>query len=418
MHEFRYKNNRLYCEDVDIDKVVTRYGSPLYIYSHKTILDHYRKLKKAFKAFKPLICFSMKSNSNLSLLKILVKAGAGLDIVSGGELYKAQKVGTDPKKIVYASVGKTEVEIRQAIRAGILFFNVESLPELELINKVAERLKKKVRVAIRLNPDISPHTHAYIATSKKENKFGLDFETARGILRRRNEFFSLSIEGLHMHIGSQIIKAKPYRQALSKIVKFINKLKREGIKIKYLNIGGGLGIIYSKEKPQTAKSFAKSISPLLKAARAKIILEPGRFIIGSSGVLVTKVLYLKKTKSKVFVIVDAAMNDLIRPSLYGAYVTIVPQVKKKSFFGKPVDIVGPICESGDFLAKGRRFEKVTEGDLLVTLGCGAYSFSMASNYNVRPRAAEVLVKRSKFYLIRRRETYKDLTSKEILLRNT
>jgi diaminopimelate decarboxylase len=416
MHEFKYKKNKLYCENVDVEKVVSSFGTPLYLYSHKTLLDHYQKLKVAFKKFRPLICFSMKSNSNLSILRILVRAGAGLDIVSGGELYKALKIGANPRKIVYASVGKTESEIKQAILAGILFFNVESLPELETIDKIAGRLKKKARVAVRLNPHITPGTHSYITTSKKENKFGLDFETAKSIFRARDNFPNLSIKGLHMHIGSQIVKAKPYKQALLKIIKFIKELKKEKIKIDYLNIGGGLGIIYSEEKPQTAKSFAKSISPLLKACGAKIILEPGRFIVGSSGILVTKVLYIKETSSKIFIIVDAGMNDLIRPSLYGAYYTIVPHKKKKSFFKKPVDIVGPICESGDFLAKDRRFPRVSKEDLLIVLGAGAYGFSLSSNYNLRPRVAEALVKKNKFYLIRKRETYKDLISKEILLK--
>lgn len=416
MHEFKYKGKELFCEDVKVADAAAKTGTPFYLYSHKTILDHYRKLKAAFEEFRPLICFSMKSNSSLSFLKILIKEGAGLDIVSGGELYKALKAGADPKKIVYASVGKTPQEIKDAVLTGILFFNVESLPELEIINEIAGDLKKKVMVAIRLNPDITAGTHTYITTSKRENKFGLDFDTAKTIFRKSHQFENLFIEGLHLHIGSQITNATPYKQALSKVVKFITELRKEKIELNYLNIGGGLGIIYSKEKPQTAESFARSISPLLRKVDAKIILEPGRFIAGNSGILVTKVIYIKETAHKIFVIVDAGMNDLIRPSLYGAYHTILPLQKTFSNFDRPVDVVGPICESGDFLAKERlSFPKVKAGDLLAVFGAGAYGFSMSSNYNSRPRAAEILVKDKTFHLIRKRETYKDLISEEIML---
>lgn len=412
MHEFKYKQDDFYCEQVKVEDISRRFGTPVYIYSHKTLKDHFNKIKNAFKAFKPLICFSMKSNSNLTLLKVLTKEGAGLDIVSGGELYRALKIKADPKKIVYASVGKTELEIRDAISAGILFFNVESLPELEFINKIAGHLKRKVKVAIRLNPDINPKTHSYITTSKKENKFGLDFNAAASIFSQSKKFKNLSIEGLHLHIGSQITTAKPYKEALLKVIKFI---KDEKIEVKYLNIGGGLGIVYSKEKPQTAESFAEEIAPLIKSLKVKLILEPGRFIAGNSGVMVTKVLYIKEAAGKIFVIVDAGMNDLLRPSLYGAYHTIVPHKNIVSSFKKPVDIVGPICESGDFLAKDRHFKKVEKDDYLIVLGAGAYGYTMTSNYNTRPRPAEVLIKGNKSYLIRRRETYKDLISKELMI---
>lgn len=411
MHEFKYRRGEFYCEGVNIARITSEVETPFYLYSHKTLVDHYRKIKKAFAKFSPLICFSMKSNSSLALLKILVKEGAGLDVVSGGELYKALKVGVDPKKIVYASVGKTAGEIKKAISVGILFFNVESLPELEAINRIAGRLKKKVRVAIRINPAINPKTHHYITTSKKDNKFGLDFKTASRIFRAKDNFSNLFIEGLHLHIGSQITDAKPYKEAITKVIKFI---KKEGIKINYLNIGGGLGIVYSKEKPQTAESFAKSISPLLKSLKTNLILEPGRFIVGNSGVLVTRVLYVKEAATKKFVIVDAGMNDLLRPSLYGAYHNIVAQRKPSGHFKKRVDIVGPICESGDFLAKDRYFPKVKADDYLIVLGAGAYASSMSSNYNSRPKLAEFLVKGNKFYCTRKRERYSDLISKEII----
>ena len=411
MHEFRYKRDRFYCEKIKIEGIAKEYGTPLYLYSYKTLIDHYRKLKRAFSKFSPLICFSMKSNSNLALLKILVKEGAGLDIVSGGELYKARKVGVDPKKIVYASVGKTDEEIRDAIRANILFFNVESESELENIARIARGLKKKVKVALRINPDIRLATHRYLAVSTRGSKFGLDFETARRLFKKRKRFKNLSIEGIHLHIGSQITEAKPYKQALSKVVDFI---KKEGIDINYLNIGGGLGIIYSDERPQTAEDFVKNISPLIKDLDCRLIIEPGRFIAGNSGVLITKVLYIKDTPQKIFIIVDSGMNDFIRPSLYKAYHTIVPDKRSKSYFKKKVDIVGPVCESGDFLAQDRHFVRVKKGDYLIVLGAGAYGYSMASNYNLRPRPAEVLVKGNKSYLIRRRETYKDLIRGEVI----
>ena len=282
-----------------------------------------------------------------------------------------------------------------------------------MINKVAGKLKKKAKVAIRLNPDVTAGTHSYITTSKKENKFGLDFKTAGKILEKRDDFKNLSIEGLHVHIGSQITDARPYQKALLKINRFVKALKKADIKINYLNIGGGLGIVYSNEKPQTAISFARSISSFIWQSGARLILEPGRFIVGNRGILATRVLYVKETPSKIFVIIDAGMNDLLRPSLYGAYHTIMPHQRTKSKFNKPVDIVGPICESGDFLAKGRVFPRVKEGDLLVVLGAGAYAFSMSSNYNSRPRAAEALIADNKLRLIRKRETYADLISKEI-----
>ena len=301
MHEFKYKRNRFYCEKVKIEEIANKYGTPLYLYSYKTLIDHYRKLKKAFSEFKPLICFSMKSNSNLTLLKILIREGAGLDIVSGGELYKALKIGADPKKIVYASVGKTDKEIEDAIKANILFFNVESEPELKAINRIAKRLAEKVKVAIRINPDIEPGTHNYITTSKKEDKFGVDFKRAAKIFKEKNKFKNLSIEGIHLHIGSQITKIKPFKEGISKTIDFI---KKENININYLNIGGGLGIVYSDEKPQTAESFARNISGLVRELDINLILEPGRFIAGNSGILATKVLYIMDYSNKLLIFVS------------------------------------------------------------------------------------------------------------------
>jgi len=416
MHDFKYKNKELYCEGLKIANIAKKVSTPFYLYSYNTLLGHFHKLHKAFRTLKPLICYSMKANSNLSLCRALVKAGSGLDIVSGGELYKALLAGCQPKRIVYASVGKTEEEIRQAIAKQILFFNVESLPELELINKVAGDLGVIASVALRINPDVEPKTHSYITTGKLTNKFGIDFDTAYTILRRKDRLSHLRFNGLHIHIGSQIIQAQPYLQAIKKILKFIQKLKKEAIQIEYLNIGGGLGIIYNKEKPQTAEEFAQKVIPLLKDAGLKIILEPGRFIAGNAGILVTKILYIKKTPLKNFVITDAGMNDLIRPSLYGAYHDILPLQNTKDEGRKAIkaDVVGPICESGDFFAKDRYLKNITEGDLLAIMSAGAYGFSMASNYNCRLRPAEVMVKGNRFYLVRKRESYIDLARKDVI----
>lgn len=416
MHEFKYRGNELYCEDVRIDKIASSVGTPFYLYSYKTLIDHYRKLADAFKGLNPLICFSMKANSNLAVLRVLVKAGAGLDVVSGGELYKALKVDCNPKKIVYASVGKTEGEIESAIEAGILFFNVESLPELALIDKIAHRLGKIVDCALRANPDIDPKTHKFISTGKGENKFGLDFKTVEKTFLHRGRYPNVRLRGIHIHIGSQITESEPFRRAIKKVVALIRGLEDRNIKIEWLNIGGGLGIIYRKERPQTAARFASVVAPLLKGLDVKLILEPGRFIAGNSGILVTKVTYVKRTRAKNFVIVDAAMNDLIRPSLYDAYHEVLPVVRRAVRGQILVDVVGPVCESGDVLARDRRLPIFEPGELLAIMGAGAYGFTMSSNYNSRPRASEVMVIKGKFYIVHERETYDDLIRGEIIPR--
>ncbi len=414
MHDFKYRGNRFYCESVNIESIARKLGTPFYLYSCKTLLDHFRRIEKAFSNIKPLVCYSMKANSSLAIIRALVKAGAGLDIVSGGELFKALKVGCPANRIVYASVGKTQEEIIEAIRRGILFFNVESLPELDLINEVSHRLNTVAQVAIRINPDVEPGTHQYITTGKLTNKFGMDFLTAHKIFDQRTRFGNLNINGLHIHIGSQIIAGEPFLDAIRRVVRFIDNLKFLGIRLEYLNIGGGLGIIYKDERPQTADDFARVVSPLLKKTGLKIILEPGRFIVGNAGILVTKVLYIKKSIAKTFVIVDAGMNDLIRPALYQAYHEIV-SLKKSS--GKPnrtADVVGPICESGDFFAKNRKMSLPNEGDFLAIMGAGAYGFSMSSNYNSRMRPSEIMVRGNKFFVIRKRESYQNLVKGETL----
>lgn len=412
MHDFKYKRNELYCEDARILDLAKKFGTPIYIYSYKTIVDHYLKLKTAFRDIAPLICYSVKANSNLAILKILVDKGAGLDIVSGGELFRAMKVGCLPERIVYASVGKTDKEIEKAIKIGILFFNVESIPELENINRIARSHGKIARVCIRINPDVEPRTHRFITTGRLTNKFGIDFKGAYRILLLRDNFSHIRLSGLHIHIGSQITESGPFVSAISKISRFITQLKKENIDLEYLNIGGGLGIIYNKEKPQTAREFARKILPILKNAELKIILEPGRFIVGNAGVLVTKVLYLKKTPLKNFVIVDAGMNDLIRPALYGAHHDILPIRCPLNAKRYKLDVVGPICESGDFFAKDTLMPRVIAGDYLAVMGGGAYGFTMASNYNSRPRPCEVMVKGDRYYPVRKRETYADLVRGE------
>ncbi len=425
MHRFAYKNGSFWCEEVPVAQVAEALGTPLYLYSYRTILDHYRKLAAAFSPAKALICFAVKANSSLSILRALVKAGAGFDVVSGGELEKVLRVGANPKKIVYASVGKTEQEIRAALKAGILFFNVESAQELEQIERVAERLKRRQRVSLRLNPEVDSDTHAFITTGHKASKFGMDLKTVQALLHRAHSFPHLLLEGLHIHIGSQILKARPFKEAIEKALQVIDWAWGQGILIRYLNIGGGLGIVYHKETPQTALSYARTILPLfkrhrlfksrlLKSRRLKVILEPGRFIVGNSGVLLTRVLYLKQSRSKRFAVVDAGMNDLIRPSLYGAYHEIVPVAQNRRRQGRRVryDVVGPVCESGDFFAKDRPLPPLKPGDLLAILGAGAYGFTMASNYNSRPRPAEALVRGNRWDLIRQRERPEDLVRGE------
>ncbi len=412
MHDFKYINNRLYCEDVSVAKIAQEFGTPCYVYSYRTVIDHYSKLKEAFGEISPLICYSAKANSNLAILRALVKIGAGMDVVSGGELYRAKLAGANSQKIVYAGVGKTKDEIDAALKEGILFFNVESISELELIDKRAKVLNKRPYIAIRVNPNIASKTHKYITTGKQDNKFGLDFNTTKWLFLNSNKFLHVRLRGIHIHIGSQIVESGPFVTAIRRVTDFIGSLRNLGARIEYLNIGGGLGIIYKNEKPQTADDYAKVILPIIRNKGLKIILEPGRFIVGNAGILVTRVSYVKKTKNKNFMIVDAGMNDLVRPMLYEAYHTILPVVKAKSQISnsksQKFDVVGPICESGDFFALGRKMAESSQGGLLAIMSAGAYGFSMASNYNSRPRVCEVMVAGKRCYKIRARETYADL----------
>ena len=411
MHFFKYKNNELFAEDVPVRKLAEKYGTPLYVYSHATLLRHFKAYDDAFDGYPHIICFAVKANSNLAILRLFAENNGGADIVSGGELFRALKAGVSPKRIVYAGVGKTEDEIRFALRSKILMFNVESEAELQRINEVAGKMKTKAPVALRINPDIDPQTHPYISTGLKKHKFGIPIEDAIEYYRAASRLKNISIVGIHKHIGSQITKVSPFVDALKRILLLIDELNAQGVNIKYLDIGGGLGIPYKDEEPPVPKDLAKNILPLLNGRKMTLIMEPGRSIAGNAGILVTKTLYLKQGHEKEFIIVDAGMNDLMRPSLYGAYHGIIP-VKRYKRADTFADVVGPICESGDFLAMEREMPRVRQGEYLAVMSAGAYGFSMSSNYNSRPRPAEVLVKGKKHFLIRERETYKTLTDNE------
>ena len=411
---FKYKNNQLYCENLPLHDIVRKENTPLFIYSRKAILDNYKTLKKAFAKLPHMICYSVKCNSNIFVLKLLSKAGAGFDIVSGGELFRVIRAGSPTDNVVYAGVGKSEKEIIYALNHGILMFTVESESELERINAMAQKLNTTANVAIRVNPDVDPKTHRYITTGKKESKFGLDIERAKAAYEWAMMLPAVKPVGIHMHIGSQILSAKPYADAVDKMVPLINDLKDMGVPLEYFDIGGGIGIVYDNENPVSAQEFTDMLVPRLKPLGLTIIIEPGRYIVGNAGVLITKVEYIKQSGDKTFLIVDAAMNDLIRPSLYTAYHDIIPVNGKNGKSEKTVDIVGPICESGDFLAKDRKMAMPEEGDYLAVKSAGAYSFTMSSNYNSRVRPAEVLVSDKGYQVIRRRETWEDLVRQETI----
>ncbi|MEF9425651.1 MAG: diaminopimelate decarboxylase [Candidatus Mariimomonas ferrooxydans] len=407
MHDFQYKNSELYAEGVRVKNIVRKVGTPLYLYSHKTLLRHFSAFKTAFEGNPHIICIALKANSNIALLRTLAKKGCGADVVSGGELFTALKSGIPAKKIVYAGVGKTGEEIDYALISRILMFNVESSDELLAIDRTARKSGVKAPIALRVNPDISTPTHPYISTGLKKHKFGIPIKKALEHYKLASTLPNIRILGIHIHIGSQITKISPFVNALKKIILLVGNLKSEGINIQYMDMGGGLGIPYNNEVAPHPKNLAQAIIPILKTTNLRLILEPGRSISGNAGILITKVLYLKKGLKKDFVIVDAGMNDLIRPSLYGAYHNIL-SVTKNRRSKILADIVGPICESGDFLARERKINRPVIGDLLAVMGAGAYGFSMSSNYNSRLRAAEVMVRGKDFFVIRKREQYRDL----------
>jgi len=411
MHFFKYHRNELFAEDVAVKALAEKYGTPLYIYSYNTLLRHFRAYSDAFNDYPHIICFALKANPNISILRLFAKYGGGADIVSGGELYKALKAGIPSQKIVYAGVGKTEEEIHLSLRSKILMFNVESEDELREINRIAGIMRRKAPVALRINPDIDPETHPYIATGLKRHKFGIPIEDAVEHYRIASSLKNIKVIGIHKHIGSQITKVSPFVDALRSILLLMDKLNAEGLSLQYLDIGGGLGISYKDEEPPVPDDLARNLIPLLKGRKLTLIVEPGRSIAGNAGILVTRVLYLKKGEEKEFAIVDAGMNDLIRPSLYSAYHRILPVIRKQRS-AVLYDVVGPICESGDFLAKERELKEIERGEYLAVMGAGAYGFSMSSNYNCRPKAAEVMVKDREHFLIRERETYYDLLRNE------
>ncbi|HWR58097.1 MAG TPA: diaminopimelate decarboxylase, partial [Thermodesulfovibrionales bacterium] len=412
MNFFQYIKGRLHAEDVPVREIVEEYGTPLYIYSFSTLLRHFKAYDDAFDGVPHMICFALKANSNSAILRLLAKEGGGADVVSGGEIFRALKAGIPSRKIVYAGVGKTEEEIRFALKAKILMFNVESESELAEIDRIAGEMKVKAPVALRVNPDIDPETHPYIATGLRKHKFGIPIEDAFEYYKSAKKLKNIEIVGIHKHIGSQITKVSPFVDAMKKTLSLVDELDCQGVKIRYLDIGGGLGITYKDEEPPLPRDLAKRLLPMVKGRQLTLIVEPGRSIVGNAGILVTKVLYLKPGEEKDFVIVDAGMNDLIRPSFYGSYHHIQP-VEKKRRTNILADVVGPICESGDFLAKEREMPEVRRGEYLAVMSAGAYGFSMSSNYNSRPRAAEVMVRGRDFALIRKRETFNDLTGREV-----
>lgn len=406
MNFFKYVGKRLYCEGIPVDRIAQEIGTPCYIYSQATLERHFRAFDEAFSKVPHIIAFAMKANSNLAILRLFARMGGGADIVSGGELFRALKSGVDPRQIVFAGVGKTREEIREALHAKILMINVESSQELLAIDETAKQLGVKAPIALRVNPDINPRTHPYISTGLKKSKFGIQITKAVEQYRLATRLDHVEIVGIHSHIGSQLTQIKPFVDALKRVSQLVQELRGLGIKIRCLDFGGGLGIHYKDETPPHPRDLAKAIVPLLESLGCVLILEPGRVLVGNAGILVTRVLYTKDGESKRFVVVDAGMNDLIRPSLYGAYHKIEPVVKTRRSPRK-VDVVGPICESGDFLAQDRLLPPVESGDLLAVSSAGAYGFSMASNYNSRSRPAEVLVQGEKYAIIRERESYDD-----------
>ena len=430
MHDFIFKRGKLYCENVSIASLVKQYGSPLFIYSQATLTRNFQQLDEALAPLDHTVCFAVKANSNLGVLRTLANAGSGFDLVSGGELQRIVAAGGDPSKCVFAGVGKTEEEIELALKKGIYAFNAESEPELVRINKVARRLKKMAPIAVRVNPNVDAKTHAKITTGTYENKFGIAFEEVEAVYERAAKLKNLHIRGLQMHIGSQLTEVGPFEKAVKKVIPLAKRLA-EKYGIEFFSIGGGLGIVYDpalesgeakwwrspkRKNLLTPAKYAAKLIPLLKPLGLKVLIEPGRFIAGNSGILVTRVEFVKQTGVKNFVIVDAAMNDLARPALYDSYHQIVPLAQKTGDHLKKnqisSDVVGPICESGDYFCKNRMLPKVGEGDHLALLSAGAYGFVMASNYNTRAFPAEVLVKSNRAEVVRKRQTLKQLWASE------
>jgi diaminopimelate decarboxylase len=421
MDDFRYEQGVLHAERVSLEALAREHGTPLYVYSKATLLDHYRKVRDAFAPLGGWVAYSVKACSNLSILRTLAQEGAGFDVVSGGELLRVKEAGGALSRTVFAGVGKTDAELEAALELSVHHLNVESREELERLDRIAGARGRKAPAALRVNPDVDPKTHRYITTGKKENKFGVDLETATGVFRDRAAFPNVALRGIHMHIGSQLTEVAPYAQAVERVVAFADARRREGAELSWLNLGGGFGIWYEDRAARPVADFARAAAPFLQGKGYEVVVEPGRFIAGNSGVLLARVVDVKRSGGKRFVIVDAGMNDLIRPSLYKSYHAVWP-VRSATDPRVPgavasdkletADVVGPICESGDFLALDRGLPEVGRGDLLCIFSAGAYGFSMSSNYNTRPRPAEVLVEGSAARVIRRRETLDDLLRNE------
>jgi len=424
MDYFRYEDGRLFAEGVAVETIAAEVDTPVYIYSKATFLDHLRKVQQAYNELDTTVCYSVKACGNINILKFMAEAGSGFDIVSGGELYRVIQAGGNPSRVVYAGVGKTDKEIIEALEAGIAYFNIESEQELENLISICRKTGKQTRAALRVNPDVDPKTHLYTTTGKKETKFGVDIERARRVFADFGKEEVVRLCGIHIHLGSAGHTVEPYIEAVGKTLNLVDQLRRDGFDIEVLDIGGGYGADYATGIAPAADDYAAAIVPLVKGKNLKLILEPGASIAANAGILITRVLYRKTGGTKKFVIVDAGMNDLIRPPLYGAFHFIwpvnvkpelVPPRREKDLHlpcTEVVDVVGPICESADFFAKDRSLPPLKRGDLISIFTAGAYGFSMSSNYNARPRAAEVLVDGDKWQVIRRRESYEDLVSLE------
>ncbi len=413
MEPFQYRGGELYCEGVPLREVAESAGTPTYVYSKTAILDSFRAYDRAFGPVPHVICYAMKANGNLAILAALAREGAGVDVVSGGELFRALRAGVPPKRIIFAGVGKTREEMREALKADILMFSVESGAELRALDQVAQEMGVRAPVALRVNPDVDPQTHKYIATGLKTSKFGIPVSGALEEYEAAARMPGLQVLGVQMHIGSQLTKTSPFADSVARIAVVVKQLRERRIEVQIVDVGGGLGIRYKDERPPSFDEYAATLLPALKELGVTVLVEPGRSIVGNAGALLTRALYPKRTPDKRFLIVDAAMNDLIRPSLYESYHEIRP-VRETPGPRHAMDVVGPICESADFLAKDRELPEVAAGDLLAVMSAGAYGFAMSSQYNARPRAAEVLVEADRFRIIRRRETYEDLIAGESL----
>jgi diaminopimelate decarboxylase len=414
MNHFQYRGDTLCCEDVPLADIASQVGTPTYVYSHATLARHFRVFDEGLAGMNHLICFSVKANSNLAVLRLLFSLGGGADIVSGGELYRAIKAGAEPKKIVFSGVGKREDEIRYGLKTGILAFNVESRAELLAVDRIARAMGTRAPVSIRVNPDVDAETHPYISTGLKKNKFGIPMAAARDVYAEAGGLAGIEVVGIDCHIGSQLTKTAPFSDAVARVVDLVARLRQDGLTLWLVDIGGGLGIPYGEEEEAEPPSPAdygaaiqRALAPLADM-KLTLVCEPGRVIVGNAGVLLTRVLYRKETEAKSFVIVDGAFNDLMRPALYGSFHAIRPVARRGDAAREVVDVVGPICETGDFLARDRELAPSQAGDLLAVMAAGAYGFTMASNYNTRPRAAEVLVKGDRFAVVRERETLADL----------